>query len=153
TTGDHQRFSDLKERLRHLERQPTAHTSNTEGEFSLDPLTQRGEWLSGTGPESDVVISTRVRLARNLACYPFGPCCSTEDRAAILELLRERISWLERAARLAYHDLDALSSLDRQLLLERQIISREHATGEGARGVFFDRAEQLSILINEEDHL
>ncbi|MEE2935766.1 MAG: ATP--guanido phosphotransferase, partial [Planctomycetota bacterium] len=47
-------------------------------------LAQRsGEWLRGTGPESDIVISSRIRLARNLADFPFIRRCSDEDRISI----------------------------------------------------------------------
>ena len=49
--------------------------------MELDDLTQRsGEWLRGAGPESDIVISSRIRLARNLADYPFISRASDQDR-------------------------------------------------------------------------
>src|SRR6516225_9396417 len=90
--------------------------------MNLDKLTQcSGEWLRGTGPESDIVISSRVRLARNLAAYPFTNRAGPAQKADLESLLRERIAKLERAPRLNYLSLANLSTLDRQFLVERQL--------------------------------
>ncbi|HJT36237.1 MAG TPA: protein arginine kinase [Pirellulales bacterium] len=112
-----------------------------------------GEWLRGSGPESDIVISSRIRLARNLADYPFISRASATDRAEIERTLRERVLRVRAAAELAYIDVDKLEGIDRQFLVERQLISREHAEAEGARGVAIDPQERVSLMINEEDHL
>ncbi len=112
-----------------------------------------GEWLRGSGPESDIVISSRIRLARNLADYPFISRANTADRAEIERTLRERILRVREATELDYIDVDKLEGIDRQFLVERQLISREHAEAEGARGVAIDPQERVSLMINEEDHL
>jgi protein arginine kinase len=111
------------------------------------------EWLRGSGPEADIVISSRVRLARNLAAYPFISRASTHDRAEVERTLREAILSLHGADSLLYLDVERLDSLDRQLLVERQLISREHADNQGARGVAIDTKQQISLMVNEEDHL
>lgn len=122
--------------------------------MNLDALTSTtGEWLRGTGPESDIVISTRIRLARNLASFPFTHRATPQQRAEIESLLRERITRLDLPHPLRYVSVAALSPLDRQLLVERQLISRELANGEGPRGVAFDDREAVSIMVNEEDQL
>ena len=60
--------------------------------MQLDDLTNNsGEWLRGAGPESDIVISSRVRLARNLADFPFISRATPQDRARIEKILHERI--------------------------------------------------------------
>ena len=112
-----------------------------------------GEWLKGTGPESDIVMSSRVRLARNLAQYPFVGRASETERIEVEEFLRSRLTKTSVGSRLEYMDLGGLEDLDRQFLVERQLISREHADATGARGVAIDSAEQVSLMINEEDHL
>ena len=116
-----------------------------------------GEWLRGSGPESDIVISSRVRLARNLADFPFISRATDADRVAIEEILRGRISALQAEGkvtdRLLYVDVSELEEVDRQFLVERQLISREHADSNGARAVVIDHGEQFSVMINEEDHL
>lgn len=123
--------------------------------MKLDEFADRcGEWLRGSGPESDIVISSRIRLARNLADYPFIRRCTDQDRAAIEAMLRRRIvetkQWQENAS---YFDVNELGDVDRQFLVERQLISREHADAIGARGVVIDAEEKFSLMINEEDHL
>jgi protein arginine kinase len=116
-----------------------------------------GEWLRGSGPQSDIVISSRIRLARNLADFPFIARATDSDRDEIGRILRERIQKLHTAGRfegqLIYVDVRALEEVDRKFLVERQLISREHAEAEGARGVVIDPREQVSVMINEEDHL
>ena len=112
-----------------------------------------GEWLRGTGPESDIVMSSRVRLARNLAHFPFVSRATEQDRVEIERMLRERIASVPVGRGLDYIDVGHLEEIDRKFLVERQLISREHADAQGARGVAIDRAEQVSLMINEEDHL
>jgi protein arginine kinase len=111
-----------------------------------------GEWLRGSGPESDIVISSRIRLARNLADFPFISRANASDRAEIERTLRDRILKIQ-PAELEYVDVNKLAGIDRQFLVERQLISREHAESEGARGVAIDSNERVSLMINEEDHL
>ena len=112
-----------------------------------------GEWLRGTGPESDIVMSSRVRLARNVAQFPFVSRATEQDRADIEKFLRERIAASPAGAALDYIDVGGLDEVDRQFLVERQLISRELAEAQGARAVAIDGREQVSLMINEEDHL
>ena len=120
----------------------------------LDDLAVRcGEWLRGSGPESDIVISSRIRLARNLADFPFIRRCNEQDRTKTEKTLRERILDTETFKNVSYLHVDQLPAVDRQFLVERQLISRELAEGEGPRGVIIDAQEKFSIMINEEDHL
>jgi protein arginine kinase len=112
-----------------------------------------GEWLRGSGPESDIVISSRIRLARNLAEFPFIRRCTANDRKAIAKLVRERVDQLNLSDSVEFIGVDRLSELDRQFLMERQIISKELSDGEGARAVVLDRRERFSVMVNEEDHL
>jgi protein arginine kinase len=122
--------------------------------MNLDNLTHTsGEWLRGTGPESDIVISSRVRLARNLAAFPFTNRASSYQKAEIEALLRDRIAKLELDPKLAYLNVPSLSTLDRQFLVERQLISRELAAADGPRGVALGPQETVSVMVNEEDHL
>ncbi len=112
-----------------------------------------GEWLRGSGPESDIVISTRLRLARNLADYCFSNRTSPREKVEIARIIRRGLEQTAATSSLEYLNVDELDELDRQLLVERQLISREHAMGEGERGAVFSPAETISIMINEEDHL
>ena len=122
--------------------------------MQLDDLTQKsGEWLRGAGPESDIVISSRIRLARNLADFPFISRATAQDRARIEKILHERVVAIAAENELLYLDLSQLEKVDRQFLVERHLISREHAEAQGARAVAIDCQEKFSLMINEEDHL
>jgi protein arginine kinase len=112
-----------------------------------------GEWLRGGGPEADIVISSRIRLARNLAEFPFITRASEQDRNEIEAALKERILGIQASGELLYVDVEQLAGVDRQFLVERHLISREHAESEGSRAVAIDGREQFSLMINEEDHL
>jgi protein arginine kinase len=116
-----------------------------------------GEWLRGSGPESDIVVSSRIRLARNLAEFPFISRAADVDRAAIAREVREHIDSLHAAGKftsdIVYFDVSELADVDRQFLVERQLISREHSESDGARAVVVDPAERFSVMVNEEDHL
>ncbi len=118
----------------------------------LDDLAGRcGEWLRGVGPESDIVMSSRIRLARNLADFPFIRRCTDIDRANIAATVDQRLR--DEMDGVTFFDVNDLESIDKQFLVERQLISREHADSEGARIVAIDQFENLSLMVNEEDHL
>src|SRR3954454_8629756 len=120
--------------------------------MNLEDMTRSsGEWLRGTGPESDIVICSRIRLARNLADFPFTNRASRGEKTEIEGHVRGAI----KSARLelTYLDVNALAALDRQFLVERQLISRELSAGEGPRGVAIGPQENMSVMVNEEDHL
>ena len=70
-----------------------------------------GEWLRGSGPESDIVVSSRIRLARNLADFPFIRKCTGADRAAIQDTVRQRIDDVKRWSSLSYLDVNDLANL------------------------------------------
>jgi protein arginine kinase len=112
-----------------------------------------GEWLGGSGPLHEIVISTRVRLARNLRGFVFLSRAGTdvkEELAMTVSAAAHRAALLKE---LIHIDVDALDELDRMLLVERHLISRQHAEGTGARRVAFLRNESAAIMVNEEDHL
>lgn len=122
--------------------------------MKLDELASKsGEWLRGSGPEGDVVVSSRIRLARNLMDFPFVRRCTPADRAAIAKAVKAQIEQFPSEFEASYVDLERLTELDRNFLMERQLISRELSDAEGARAVGIDPQERFSIMINEEDHL
>ena len=123
---------------------------------NLDELIgQSGEWLRGSGPESDIVISSRMRLARNISRFPFLTRATEAQRAEIHDSIRSALSRLGLSANgYCYVDLEQnTDELTSRFLLERHLISRELANGSGGRGVLFDKSEMLAVMVNEEDHL
>lgn len=111
------------------------------------------EWFSGAGPLSDVVISSRVRLARNLAGYKFLSRCSNTDKAEILGKLKDILMSLDLGDKVFYISIDKARDLDRRFLVERHLISQHHAFGKGPRGAIIAEREFFTAMINEEDHL
>ena len=112
-----------------------------------------GEWMRTDGPHHDIVISSRVRLARNLRDLPFPGWAKKADRIAILEQLKPQVESLGEMDDAFTEYLQDLSALEKQVLVERHLISREHAAKGIGSAVVMNRQQTLSIMINEEDHL
>jgi len=111
------------------------------------------EWFDGTGPLADVVISSRIRLARNLAGHKFLVRCSNNEKSEILDKLRDVIMSLDLGDKVFYVSVDKAPTLSKHFLVERHLISRHHAFGKGPRGVVIAEREFFTAMINEEDHL
>ncbi len=117
------------------------------------PEFRPGAWLLGTGPEHDIAICTRARLARNLQGFRFSPCL---DEAEARDLYGTIVSRLQKPGlpdALAVVDLESIDELERSVLVERHLISRELAAKTRASGVAVDPDESVAVMINEEDHL
>lgn len=112
-----------------------------------------GEWLTGEGSENDIVISTRIRLARNVERFPFVHQMKVEQKQHILKLLQEKSLLALTSLNPEFIDLETYSESELQFLVERQLISKEHAALKGPRGVVLPLNEHYSIMLNEEDHL
>ncbi|MBN1942698.1 MAG: protein arginine kinase [Phycisphaerae bacterium] len=122
--------------------------------MTLSDLTHRtSEWLRGVGPMHDVVISSRVRLARNLAGMPFLRKCTAQQQQEIADRLRTEILSANLAEGVFHVDVAAAGPLDRALLAERHLISRQHADAKHPRGVAVSGDETFAVMINEEDHV
>jgi protein arginine kinase len=124
--------------------------------MSLREITERaGEWLRGSGPNSDIVISSRIRYARNLAGFPFVGRCNRRQRFEVLEHSRNQIMSGRIADHVLWINLNDSPDLDRQILVERHLISRQHAgaSDDIPRAVAIGEDETFAIMVNEEDHL
>jgi len=105
------------------------------------------------GPHCRIVLSSRVRLARNLKGLPFPGWAKKGDRVKALELIRPAVESLPQLAGAFSESMDNLSPLDKNILVERHLISREHAAKSAGSGLVLNREESLCVMINEEDHL
>ena len=115
------------------------------------------KWMEGKGPYASIVISSRVRLARNLTDYPFPPLQDEKIGREVLELVRGTVTSEEvqkRSGKMDFVSLQNLSPLDRLLLVEKHLISPQLADDEGPEsGMALSEDEAVSIMVNEEDHL
>lgn len=122
--------------------------------MNLDDLTSNtGEWLKGDGPHQGMVISSRIRLARNLSAFPFLSSAGETEKTEIYRAISEAMDDVTPLRDGLLVDLDSVNKIDRRLLVERHLISRQHASGKGSRGVAISPGETCSLMINEEDHL
>jgi protein arginine kinase len=116
-------------------------------------IANTGEWLTGDGPHRSIVVSSRVRLARNLREQPFPGWAKKTERLEVLKHIRPAVESLPEMEEAFAENLESLSSLEKQVLVERHLISREHAAKGVGSAVVMNLEQTLSIMINEEDHL
>ena len=105
------------------------------------------------GPNDRIVMSSRVRLARNLREASFPGWAKKPERVKILETVLPAVSALPEMTDSFAEAMDNLTALDKQILVERHLISREHAAKNVGSGIVLNREESFCVMINEEDHL
>jgi protein arginine kinase len=140
--------------------QPQQPQQPAQGQGSAGAMDMGATWLRGDGESHDVVMSSRVRLARNLAGRPFATKASRRDRVETMQVCRDCVMNAGLAEKIIWVDIHGSPALERQLLVERHLISKNHGKGRGAnpnedpRGVAISVPdERLAIMVNEEDHL
>jgi len=118
-------------------------------DFLLSP----SETARREGPNKTIVLSSRVRLARNLKGLPFPGWARKADRLRTLEVVRPAVESLPQMVACFSESMDNLGALDKQIMVERHLVSREHAAKGAGSGVVLSKDETLCVMINEEDHL
>jgi protein arginine kinase len=112
-----------------------------------------GRWLSAAGPESDVVVSTRVRLARNLSDVPFPHHARPSDQERTVEAVRWALTDADYLAAGRFLDYEQLSESQGQYLVERHLASPDFVASKARRAMFVGSDETISLMVNEEDHM
>ncbi|UCG53311.1 MAG: protein arginine kinase [Candidatus Latescibacterota bacterium] len=118
-----------------------------------DMLKTPGQWLNGSGEESEIILSSRIRIARNLETRRFTHNAPNEELAAVLEQSRSAANETAALKDSRYLDMGGVSTLERQFLAERHLVSREFLFNSSNRGLVVNMSEDLCLMINEEDHL
>jgi len=108
-------------------------------------------WLSDSS--ENIIFSSRIRLARNLSEYPFPHKATPSQREEIRERVKEAIFKLEEFKDSIFVNMEDLNALDKQFLLERHIISQEHMISSSGKGLMISSGEEISMMVNEEDHI
>jgi len=116
-------------------------------------LTSPADTARRDGPYNKIVLSSRVRLARNVKGMPFPGWAKKPDRIKALELVRPAVEGLPQMGDSFSESMDNLTVLDKNILVERHLISREHAAKNAGSGLVLNREESLCVMVNEEDHL
>jgi protein arginine kinase len=114
---------------------------------------ERAELTQSSKKAAPVVLSTRVRLARNLAGINFPERASRTQRRQVLSTCESKLGELPLMKKGSFFNLESLSALEKQVLVERHLISRELSESESGSGVFITKDQTCSVMINEEDHL
>jgi len=118
-----------------------------------DLLRQDSEWLKGTGPSANIVMSSRTRLARNIEKAPFSNRADRKQLEDVLVQVRDAALSTNFLKNAEFFRLKDLNEIDKQFLVERHLMSPEHARDVEHKGLIVDPKEIVSIMINEEDHL
>ncbi|SEG78002.1 protein arginine kinase [Paenibacillus sp. UNC499MF] len=113
------------------------------------------EWMKGDGPDSDIVISSRIRIARNLQNYPFPMLATNQQSAEVLEKVSAVLGNedLKTISDFTLVPLSELNELERRILVEKHLISPNLATESRNGAVILNDNESISIMVNEEDHI
>ena len=118
-------------------------------------LSNKVSFLADAGPEEDIAISSRIRLARNLAGFPFPVAASPEQLGEVCDAVRDAAS--ESGAfgcpECFCFDPEKMSPLDRELLFERRLASRDFLERASGTRLLVSGDEANSVMVNEEDHL
>jgi protein arginine kinase len=121
----------------------------------LEAITQRASshWTLEPAPKGPVVVSSRIRLARNVE-HLVMPQFQNEDQSQnVLRLIREAADPILQTEGLTFYKIGDMDPLDRQILVEKHLISPEHAQDQSRRAVLISGDEKDCVMINEEDHL
>lgn len=118
-----------------------------------DFVKQDTEWLKGTGPSANIVMSSRTRLARNIEKLPFSNRATKQQLEEILNITEAAVRQSGFLKNALFIRLKDLSEVDRIFLVERHLMSPEHARGADYKALIVDPNEIVSIMVNEEDHL
>jgi protein arginine kinase len=113
------------------------------------------EWMKGKGPDSDIAISSRIRLARNLKEYPFPMLATHSQFEEILDKVQEVLQNedLNTISQFEFIRLSSLNDLEKKVLVEKHLISPNLANESRHGAVILSENESISIMINEEDHI
>ncbi|MFH1995553.1 MAG: protein arginine kinase [Candidatus Omnitrophota bacterium] len=118
-----------------------------------DFLKQNSEWLKGTGPHSNIVVSSRTRLARNLTGLPFSHWAQRNRLEELMDMVRKAVQSSDILKDAEFIHLRDMNDVDRLFLVERHLMSPEHARDANYKALIVDPNEIISIMVNEEDHL
>jgi protein arginine kinase len=117
-------------------------------------LKTSSEWIRGENGGNRIVFSTRLRLARNIKDHPFPGWAKKAERERVLEIVQPVVASMPEMKEAIINDtMEHFSPLEKQVLVEQHLISREHAAKNAGSGLVINKSRTLSVMINEEDHL
>lgn len=122
--------------------------------MTIDDLVQRkSEWLKGEGPKSNIAISTRLRIARNIQGHLFFDRANEKEREHTLETIVSAVKKSKFLKNALFIKIRDITEIDRYFLVERHLMSREHMQATASKGLVVEEKEVISAMLNEEDHI
>lgn len=112
-------------------------------------------WMSAEGPDSDIILSSRIRLARNINQFKFPTFFSNDEAKSVIHKIKERVndSSFTKLGKMELLIMDELQPLQKRVLMEKHLISPYLAENSSYGACLLSENEELSIMINEEDHI
>lgn len=115
-------------------------------------MKETSSWMAKSGPQGDIVLGTRVRLARNIRSIPFPATAERDQLREVLRLGEEMVPVLQRLGEFSFLKMAEVESLEREVLVEKHLISPRHTENPQNKGVILGKHDEISIMVNEEDH-
>lgn len=109
-------------------------------------------WTKKDGPQGDICLGTRIRLARNLEKTPFPATANRDQARQVMHTAKKLAESLNQLASFRFYELAEVDQLERQILMEKHLISPEHTKKTSSKGLILSENEDISIMVNEEDH-
>jgi len=104
-------------------------------------------WYTKTGKDGDVVLSSRVRLARNIKGIPFGKRMSLSQQEEVIERSSKALNNLKLI------DLNKMSEIEKKALLEQHLISADMIANDRKKALLLNDDSSISVMLGEEDHI
>lgn len=119
----------------------------------LEQVSRHLAWTRGDGPDADVALTTRVRLARNLDGFPFPSHAAPLQLKKVMEKIAKAVEYIDRDRSLLLFPLENTHLLHRLVLYERHLASNDHLADVANRTLILSQTGAVSLMLNEEDHL
>ncbi|HYE82986.1 MAG TPA: protein arginine kinase [Clostridia bacterium] len=110
-------------------------------------------WMQGNGPHNDIILSSRIRLARNIADIPFPSGLDAERAKSVIDMVRDSLSKTDMPLKFRDYIMKDVPSIERQFLVERHLISPGLSKNSTSGAAIISGDGVLSIMVNEEDHI
>src|SRR3989338_2218030 len=118
-----------------------------------DFIHSTGQWLMGTGTNANIVMSSRIRLARNLVKKSFTNKARKKELLEVMDSVQSAMQTIDYFKNSLFVKISELDNVDKQFLIERHLMSHEHAANPEGKALVVSKEEVLSVMINEEDHI
>lgn len=127
--------------------------NGAETAITMERLTDRPPaWTIELGPSSETILSSRVRLARNLSSIPFPAQTTPDQQKQVIGRMRRAVEQVDVLDTASFIGFEGLEKTDLDFLVERRLVSRDLVKGSRVRGVLVGEGEETTIMVNEEDH-